>query len=216
MTISDNFTEHHIIFLIAFKKEDMFPVWKRTCVLAQPEDMLSGWTSRHFFLFKECAFSLAKKTDLRIEHEDMPCFLFNRLGMSSFAARRHVLWFPTRSQVCLSKAMDYSLLFHITCMCKIEVLLVVCIEPDGTTQTKRKQMSDILWWINMSGRQCVRPEGLGNELPTMMEISKCWSLIDYTMLQQFSYVVPMQKQNTHAFKHVPNLFWRALGPENNV
>ena len=60
------------------------------------------------------------------------------------------------------------------------------------------------------------PEALTKELPQMLKIIKCLDSIDCTMILTIS-TCKFDAQNTpDAFKHIPDLFCKAPGPQNMV
>jgi len=66
-------------------------------------------------------------------------------------------------------------------------------------------------------RKCVLPEGLANKKITeIVTIPECSDLIDYNWFTNIS-ICKFDAQNTpDEFKHMPDLFGRAQGPENMV
>jgi len=61
-------------------------------------------------------------------------------------------------------------------------------------------------------RWCVLPGGLAKELPTMIKIPKCLNLTECPLVSHITTYKPDVKKNTpDAFRHVPDLFWRAAG-----
>ena len=107
---------------------------------------------------------------------------------------------------------------------KTNFRLIYTYTADWNTNLKH-ELSEIQRNCNIEGRffwggcvfrKCVLPEGLAKEPLKIMKINTYLVFIGYTMVLTIS-TRKLDATNTpDAFKHVPDLFWRAQGLENKV
>ena len=109
---------------------------------------------------------------------------------------------------------NWNCIFRFRAIVGITCLSSIFTKLRAGTRVTQIQWNDSIWIELCFGcvfRKCVLPGGLAKEPPEMLKISKRLDSIDFMMVVTTPTCKFDAKITPDAFKHVPDLFWRAPG-----